>query len=344
MLLASHKVLRRITAIALSLLTLAAPFIESVPAYAALSLSQVQAQVTSLQQQASDIAERAQQSQVDLNNLNRTLVSVQQQAGNAQTTVNQFQKSLGNIAAEQYKGGDIGQGMQLLFSSNPSLYLGEAGVLETVTKQKALQLKQYLVAKQRLVATSLTVSAKLALVHAARAEFLAREAAANLKLRSAQMLVSKLSKAQRIRLAALNAKRDSSYQTHSLAQFRKLHLGSTRGAVALRFAIKQLGDRYVFGAAGPVWWDCSGLTMRAFGSVGVSLPHSAAYQFGHGAEIRRSELKAGDMVFFGRPITHVGIYLGGGEMVDAPHSGARVRVESFGSYFGDLPFVGARRI
>ncbi|CAB5013149.1 unannotated protein [freshwater metagenome] len=52
----------------------------------------------------------------------------------------------------------------------------------------------------------------------------------------------------------------------------------------------------------------------------------------------------GDLVFFGRPITHVGIYLGGGQMVDAPRSGARVRVESFGSYFGRLPFVGARRI
>ncbi|MSW14928.1 MAG: peptidoglycan endopeptidase, partial [Actinobacteria bacterium] len=63
-----------------------------------------------------------------------------------------------------------------------------------------------------------------------------------------------------------------------------------------------------------------------------------------GKSVPRGSMAPGDLVFFGRPITHVGIYLGGGQMVDAPRSGARVRVESFGSYFGRLPFVGARRI
>jgi cell wall-associated NlpC family hydrolase len=311
---------------------------------AATNLASVQAQVLRLQQQATSIAESAQAAQVDLNNLSRTLASVQQQASVQQSSVSSFQKSLGAIAAEQYKSGGLGQGMQLLFSSDPTLYLAQAGTLEMITQKKALQLKKYQVAKQRLVATSLTVNDKLALVKAARARFVAQQTAAYAKLKAAQQLLSKLTKADRARLARLAAANDSQAQKYSIAQAAKYKIGSGRGASALKFALKQIGDRYVFGAAGMIYWDCSGLVMRAFGSVGVSLPHSAAYQYGYGKFIPRSQLKPGDIVFFGRPITHDGIYLGNGMMVDAPHSGARVRVESFGSHFGYEPYIGAKRI
>ena len=313
-------------------------------ANAATNLASVQAQVLRLQQQATSLAESAQAAQVDLNNLSRKLASVQQQASVQQSSVSSFQKSLGAIAAEQYKNGGLGQGMQLLFSSDPTLYLAQAGTLEMITQKKALQLKKYQVAKQRLVATSLTVNDKLALVKAARARFVAQQTAANAKLKAAQQLLSKLTKADRARLAKLAAANDSQAQKYSIAQAAKYKIGSGRGASALKFALKQIGDRYVFGAAGMIYWDCSGLVMRAFGSVGVSLPHSAAYQYGYGKFIPRNQLKPGDMVFFGRPITHVGIYLGNGMMVDAPHSGARVRVESFGSRFGYEPYIGAKRI
>ena len=83
--------------------------------------------------------------------------------------------------------------------------------------------------------------------------------------------------------------------------------------------------------------------MRAYQAAGVSLPHSAAAQANYGRRVPLNALKPGDIVFFGSPISHNGIYLGGGRMVDAPHTGARVRVESFGSYFGRERFVAARR-
>jgi cell wall-associated NlpC family hydrolase len=116
--------------------------------------------------------------------------------------------------------------------------------------------------------------------------------------------------------------------------------------MALRFALKQIGDRYVFGAAGMVYWDCSGLTMRAFATAGVSLPHSAAAQMSYGKSVPYDKLKPGDLVFFGRRryVSHVGIYLGNGRMVDAPHSGSRVKIENFGRTFGSEVFYGARRI
>jgi cell wall-associated NlpC family hydrolase len=192
----------------------------------------------------------------------------------------------------------------------------------------------------------MTVNDKLALVKAAQARYTAQKKAADAKLAAAEALLETLTKAERERLAKLIDNQENADQAASLAEVAKLNLGSGRGAIALRFAIKQIGDRYVFGAAGPIFWDCSGLTMRAFQQAGVSLPHSAAAQSGFGKSISYGSLKPGDLVFFGRGhyISHVGIFIGDGRMVNAPHPGARVKVESFGGHFGSLAFYGARRI
>ena len=317
---------------------------QTLPAQAAPNLAAIQAQIRSLQEQAAAAGEAAQQAQVQLNTLNHTLASVQQAASQEAVTVNSLKKSLGAIALEQYKSGGLSQSMELLFSSNPSLYLSSAGSLESVTRKKAIQLRKYSVAKQRLNATSMTVNDKVALVKAAQRQYVAQQNSAKAKLAEAQKLFSKLSKAERKRLQDLINNQENSDQKSSTALALKANLGSGRGAIALRFSIKQIGDRYVFGAAGPTYWDCSGLTMRGFQSAGVSLPHSAAAQYGYGKFVPFNKLRAGDLVFFGHPISHVGIYLGGGRMVHAPHPGARVKVASFGYRFGNLSYVGARRI
>jgi len=316
------------------------------PVSAAPSLQDVRDKVRALQEEAAGAGEAAQQAQVELNSLTRTLASVQKQAEADAKTVSGFQKSLGAIASEEYKSGGFGKGMELLFSSDPKLYLSAAGSLESVTKKQAFQLRKYAVAKQRLNATSATVNDKLALVKKAQAKYAAQKAAAEAKLEAAKALLASLTKAERERLAKLINDQENADQASSLAEVAKLNLGSGRGAIALRFAIKQIGDRYVFGAAGPTLWDCSGLTMRAFQQSGVSLPHSAAAQSRFGKSIPFGKLQPGDLVFFGRGhyISHVGIFIGSGRMVNAPHPGARVKVEGFGSRFGSLSFYGARRI
>jgi cell wall-associated NlpC family hydrolase len=207
-------------------------------------------------------------------------------------------------------------------------------------------LKQYSVAKQRLTATSLTVNDKLTLAKRAQARYLAQEKSVKDKLASAQKLFNSLSKAERARLARLNDDAENADQKKSLAQAAKSNLGSGRGSIALRFSIKQIGDRYVYGAAGPTLWDCSGLTMRAFGTAGVSLPHSAAAQARYGKKIPLNQLKPGDLVFFGknRYISHVGIYISKGLMVNAPRPGSRVKIMRFTLNFGSLSFYGASRI
>jgi cell wall-associated NlpC family hydrolase len=99
-----------------------------------------------------------------------------------------------------------------------------------------------------------------------------------------------------------------------------------RGAAAVRFAYEQLGKPYSWGQDGMSSFDCSGLTSRAWAAAGVSLSHSSRAQAGEGRRVSRSELQPGDLVFFGSPIHHVGIYVGGGQMINAPQSGESIGV------------------
>ncbi|MBI5232111.1 MAG: C40 family peptidase [Coriobacteriales bacterium] len=94
------------------------------------------------------------------------------------------------------------------------------------------------------------------------------------------------------------------------------------------YAKSRLGLPYVWGASGPNSFDCSGLTMWCYAQIGISLPHHSGSQIGVGQRVSRADLQPGDLVFFGSPIHHVGMYVGGGQMIHAPHSGAVVRYDN----------------
>jgi cell wall-associated NlpC family hydrolase len=111
------------------------------------------------------------------------------------------------------------------------------------------------------------------------------------------------------------------------------------GGPVLAFAKSQVGKAYVYGAAGPSAFDCSGLTMAAWSQSGVSLPHNAAAQYSSGTPISESELQPGDLVFYYTPISHVGLYIGNGQIVNALNPGAGVLI----SGLHDMPYVGAVR-
>jgi cell wall-associated NlpC family hydrolase len=307
-------------------------------------LLRVRAEVERLQEDAAEAGENAQAAKVELARLKRQLLSVQQEAANQKQTVDAIQENLAAIAIARYKSTGLGEGVELLFSADPTLYLSTAGSLESVTRKQALELRRYATVKQRLDATTLTVSDKLKLVQAAEARYRAQAAQVKAKLEAAEKLLSKLEKADRERLLKLQAMDAAERQKYSKEQAKLANTVSGRAGVALRFAVKQIGDNYVWGAAGPIRWDCSGLTMRAYESAGVRLPHSSRAQFGYGRSISRSNLLPGDLVFFGSPISHVGIYIGKNKMVHAPRPGARVQIAEFGDYFGRKRYVGARRL
>lgn len=313
-----------------------------VSANAAPNLIEVQGRVRDLQEQAATAAEGAQDAKVQLAKLKRTLDTVQQQATQQGASVNQMHKVIGAIAAEQYKSGPLSKSLELLFSSDPALYLSTAGSLESVTRKKSADLKKFSVVTQRLNATTFTVSDKLALVKAAEARFTKQLAIANGKLQEAEDLLAKLTAAERERLAKLNDDQENADQERSLADAGKYANIGGRGGVAIKYALAQIGDKYVFGADGLTYWDCSGLTMRAFQAAGVSLPHSARAQYNYGKSIARKDLQPGDLVFFGKPISHVAIYVGGNRMLHAPRTGARVKIAEFD--LGKKPYIGARRL
>ena len=300
--------------------------IQAPTSQAAPTLAQVQAQVIRYEEEATSAAEGAQEAKVKLNSLTRSLAGIQAQAEIQAKTVDAISKTLGAIAIDQYKSGTISQSLELLFSSDPSLYLSSAGSLEAITRQKGIQLRKFQSAEQQLNATSLTVSDRLAQVKALQKKLAEKSALATAKLAKAESILAKLKKEDRERLARLAQEREDADQASSLKAARSAAGVSGRAGLAIKFAFKQIGDKYVFGADGMIYWDCSGLTMRAYQTAGVSLPHSSAAQSRMGKSIPFSQKKPGDLMFFGRPVSHVGIYLGGGKMVHAPRSGSRVKV------------------
>ena len=108
-------------------------------------------------------------------------------------------------------------------------------------------------------------------------------------------------------------------------------------------AMQFLGVPYVWGGSSPAGFDCSGLVAYAYSQVGVSLPHHAASQYGMGVAVSRDALAPGDLVFF-NGLGHVGIYIGGGQFIHAPHTGDVVKISSLSDSWYASTWVGARRI
>lgn len=116
--------------------------------------------------------------------------------------------------------------------------------------------------------------------------------------------------------------------------------GQYGGVVGI--AMQYLGVPYVWGGASPSGFDCSGFIMYVYSKVGVSLPHNAAMQYGYGSPVSRSNLQAGDLVFF-NGLGHAGIYIGGNQFIHAPHTGDVVKISSLTGWY-DYTFYGARRL
>ena len=119
---------------------------------------------------------------------------------------------------------------------------------------------------------------------------------------------------------------------------------ASKGAQVVAIAMQYLGIPYRWGAASPsAGFDCSGLTMYVFNQVGVSLPHYAAAQYGLGVAVSKDQLQAGDLVFF-RGLGHMGMYIGGGNMIHAPRTGDVVKISSIYESYYVANWVGARRV
>lgn len=235
--------------------------------------------------------------------------------------------AVGQIAAEGYLTGGIDPSLELLQSSNPQAFLDRASIM--------LQLQQENGTKVNLLA-------------AAEAAALRAQLAAAQETVKAQKLTAAMSGT----VAAIQAKENvlnSAAYKQAFAQFRQTGKypainvpgGNSIGVQALRWALTRQGDPYVWGAAGPNEFDCSGLVMWAYAHVGISLDHYTGDQWNEGEHISRSQLEPGDLVFFFPDIGHVGMYVGDGMMIDAPTYGQPVQVQPvfWNAYVGAVRIV-----
>jgi peptidoglycan DL-endopeptidase CwlO len=221
------------------------------------------------------------------------------------------QAAVAGIAAAGYMAGGVSPTLQLLESKHPQAILDRAAILSVIQQQNNTRM-------------SLVTAANAA---AERAGLLAGQEASQAAVLSAEM---------RAKESKIQAKEDvlnSAVYTKALAVYQRtghypVHLnGDSIGVEALRAALTRVGDWYVWGAAGPNTFDCSGLVVWAYAQVGISLEHYTGDLWNEGEHISRSQLRPGDLVFFFADISHVGIYAGDGMMVDAPTTGQRVQVQ-----------------
>ncbi|MEA2484385.1 MAG: peptidoglycan DL-endopeptidase CwlO, partial [Thermoleophilaceae bacterium] len=171
-------------------------------------------------------------------------------------------------------------------------------------------------------------------------------------LASEKDLLSHLQAEERARLAKLQEERAAAArraaQAARASRHRQLSIPSVglyngpasgRAGAAVAEAYNKLGSPYEWGAEGPSRFDCSGLTMWAWARGGVSLPHSSQAQYDELPHVSQADIQPGDLTFYGSPIHHVGLYIGGGQMINAPHTGDVVRIaDAFRS-----DYVGAAR-
>jgi peptidoglycan DL-endopeptidase CwlO len=222
------------------------------------------------------------------------------------------QIAVAQIAAQGYMFGSVSPTIQLLQTSDPQAFLDRSSIL--------LQLNH-----QQQGTVSLLSQATAA---AARAREIAAQEQAQAKKLSSEM-AAKAAQAQ-AKENILNGQAFSQAMAiyDQTGSYPNIDVsGDSIGVQALKWALSRVGDPYVFAAAGPDEFDCSGLTMWAYAQVGISLVHYTGSQWNEGMHVPISQLEPGDLVFFYPDISHVGMYVGDGMMVDAPHTGAFVRVE-----------------
>ena len=289
-------------------------------------------QVAALDLKAEQATERYNQARNAMREAERVLAQAQRRAATQQKKLRELQNSVGAFAASAYRNGGVDRTLQLIFSDDPTAFLGKASALDALSTRQAAALRRVIEARRDLRASQEIASTQLAVVEAQRKVLATEKSTIEGHLREARAVLSRLTGSQRDRLD--RASRDDVRDL-----LKNLPLPNPRAGKAIQFALAQVGDRYVWGATGPDGWDCSGLTMTAWRQAGVSLPHSSAQQYAVGRKVPRSELEPGDLVFYYSPISHVGIYLGNGQIVDAPNSRKRVRVQSI----DNMPFAGATR-
>lgn len=303
------------------------------------SISDVQQQLGQLALKNAQLVELYDQAQNDVQARQAAAASAQRLAVAADKSFEQARVQLAAAAAAMYEGGSFSATGALLTSSSGQGYLDQLETLSMVSAHTAGIVSNLQASKKALDAARADAAALLKTAEQRRDALMQRKDQVQQQIDKYTALLDTLNAGQR---AAYQQQINPAVSSATVASFKVPPAPSKSAAQAVKFALVQVGKPYVFGAAGPDSYDCSGLTMAAWASAGVSLPHSAADQYNYGTHIAFSQLQPGDLMFFYSPIGHVTIYIGSGYMVSAPQTGENVSVIPATVFGSD--FVGATRI
>jgi len=306
-----------------------------------------QAQVQSLADKAEIVVEKYDASQDALTAAQTELTTDRAAIAAAQATVGATQVLVDAIARAAYESGALGGAASVLLSPDPQAALRGADYLERLADNRDRELAEATAARNSLAQAQAAAAQALAGVQALQLTLQAEQKTINALIgkQQAALATTAATQAQAAAQAAATVQVSRSQPRTALPATRATlakaaapaaavpvaavpAVANSKAAAVLRYAYAQLGKPYRWGAAGARTFDCSGLTMRAWAAAGVAISHNAAAQYYSTRHVARSALQPGDLVYFGRPIHHVGIYIGGGRFIEAPYTGADIRISN----------------
>jgi peptidoglycan DL-endopeptidase CwlO len=291
-------------------------------------LETVKKQVEKYEHLAEQASERYNDANVKLEATRTKLGALNADLARQEQVVAAMRQQVATMVVDQYQGDALSTTSQVVLSNNPDAFLDNLNAVSAYNTQRGQVMKEFSTELDRLKLRKAAVKAEADRLSALQKRMATEKAEIDEKTAKAQKVLSGLE-------AEARAKVLSGGWTGDLPDVA----ASGRAAAAVRFAMAQVGKAYVYGASGPNAYDCSGLTMRAWGAAGVGLPHSSGAQQGSGTRVSESELQPGDLVFYYSPVSHVGMYIGNGLIVNALNPGAGVRVSGLHS----MPYSGAVR-
>ena len=268
-------------------------------------------------------------------------------------TLNDARTLLGRFAAAQYRdGGDLTTSRYLL-SKTPEDLLDQAHLTDMLGKRQQSAVESYRVQQAAATQQRIEAAKSLATLTAQQTALSSAKKDVQTKLGAAQKLLNSLNAQEKQRLAALAAEQEATARAKAAklaAQLQAKQAAETAKGTnapvnapvadqAIAFARQQLGKPYVWGATGPSSFDCSGLTQAAYKAAGITLPRTTYEQVDIGTRVSKDDLRPGDLIFFYSDVSHVGLYIGNGEMIHAPHTGTVVKIAPI----TEMPFYGAVR-
>ena len=301
------------------------------PSQAEPDIDDVRAKVDRLYHEGEVATERFHDAKVKFDDLKKDLGALKADEKAQAAKVTEIQGSVDQAVTSQYEGQMLSAAGELVLSDDPREFLTEMTTVDAYNGTQAGVMQEYAVEVEALEIRREAVAERAAELAKTKKVLAEEKSEADAKLAEAKEVLSELEAEERAALRAA-ASRDSTTRVPEVS-------ASGRASAAVNFALGQVGEAYVYGAAGPDAWDCSGLTMVAWAQAGVGLPHSSSGQMSSGAPVSSDALQPGDLVFYYSPVSHVGMYIGNGQIVHAANPSTGVAIAPVFS----MPYSGAVR-